>query len=472
MDENTCAARFGSLGDAVVIEGLTTSNPEVVLEAKRWTSGRRGALVEEPELLAEADLTTFVGEAVVIGARALAATAQTTEARAVEQMLKEVGDRTAGATREAAEATGRATRKASETLARVAAETTKAITETDRQYREELTGAVGTAKQEMAAEMRRLFGGESPELLARLQPMLDRFGGVVEKTMRASAGELLEKATKQLDPADPTSPLARHTAALTGQHEALVQHVEKHHGELAAKVGELTAALRLREAKASVTKVSTLKGGPFEERIHTLMREVAAGLGDEYADTSKTLGLTRSRKGDGVLRVGATAVVVEVTDSARTGWTAYFDDAERNRGAVAALGIVRTAEQNTGSAIRVLGARRVVLAYDPDEGDPELFRTAVMLLRAVALAATARTGASELAMAEERILDAVVQLEKLDGIKKLASGIQNNAVKIDSGCTAITVSVQRLLDEALTALGASTGSVDEGVGDEAGSGAA
>ena len=456
MIENTYGARFGPLGDAVVIEGLTTTNTDVVLEAKRWTTGRRGALVDEPEELAQADLTTFAEEALAIGARALAATAQTTEARAVEQMLKDVGDRTADATREAAEATGRATREASETLTRVAAETKKAITEADRQHRDELTGAVGTAKQEMASEMRRLFGGESPELLARLQPMLDRFGGVVEKSMRTSTSELLEKATKQLDPADPTSPLARHTAALTEQHQALVRHVEKHHGELTTKVDELVTTLRVKEARTTLANITPIKGGSFEGTVHALMQGIAAGLGDEYVDTTSTVGqVPRSKKGDGLLRVigDEARVVLEMTTSPRTGWSDYFDEAERNRGAAAALGIVRDPSQNGGQTIRVLGTRRVVLAFDPEEDDPELLRTAVLLLRTVALAASARTGAGELATAEERILDAITQLEKLDGIKKLAGGIQKNATKIEGECTSIAVSVQRLLDEALAALG-------------------
>lgn len=452
--ENTGAARFDMLGEAVVIEGLTTTTAEVVREARRWTTGRRGPMVEAPDELAGADLTTFVQEALDLGARALAATAQSSEARAVEQMLKDVGDRTTDATREAAEATGRAAHEASETLSRVAAETKKAITEADRQNREELTGAVGTAKQELTAEMRRLFGGESPELLARLQPLLQRFGATVEQTMRASAGELLAQATKHLDPADPTSPLARHAATLTAQHEDLARRVEKQHGELAGKVDELVTALRVQEAKTSLARVTPIKGGSFEERIHVLMHTVAAGLGDEYADTTRTVGhVSRSKKGDEVLQVGETCVVLEMTDSARVGWTDYFDEAERNRGAAAALGIVRTPDQNGGQIVRVLGTRRVVLAFDPDEDDPELLRTAVLLLRTVALAASARTGAAEIATAEERIAAAVEQLEKLDAIKKLAGGIQRSGAKIESECTSIATAIQRLLDEALAALG-------------------
>jgi hypothetical protein len=44
---------------------------------------------------------------------------------------------------------------------------------------------------------------------------------------------------------------------------------------------------------------------------------------------------------------------------------------------------VRTAEQNGGKSIRLLGARRIVLAFDPMSDNPDLVRMVVivMLLR-------------------------------------------------------------------------------------------
>jgi hypothetical protein len=141
--------------------------------------------------------------------------------------------------------------------------------------------------------------------------------------------------------------------------------------------------------------------------------------------------------------------VLEMTDSSRTGWGDYFDEAERNRAAVAAIGIVRTPEQNDNQSIRVLGPRRIVRSSDPDHDDPELLRTIVLLVRTVALAAMARTGASEIATAEQKIGEAFARLDK---IAKLASGIQKNAGTIDSECTGLSAAIRRLLDEALVAL--------------------
>lgn len=185
------------------------------------------------------------------------------------------------------------------------------------------------------------------------------------------------------------------------------------------------------------------------------MSAVTAGIGDEYANTTATVGLVPlSRKGDGVLTIegGTARVVIEMTDSVRGGWNDYLGEAERNRAAIAALGVVRTSDQNAGQTIRVLGPRRVVVAFDPDRDDPQLLRTVVMLLRTVALAATVRTGTAELATAEERIDEAVAQLGKIDAVKKLAGSIQRNATKIDAECTSIGVTVNRLLNQALVAL--------------------
>jgi hypothetical protein len=320
----------------------------------------------------------------------------------------------------------------------------------------------------LTGEVRRLFGGESPELLERLQPLLDRFGTSLETKVQASTGVLLDKVARQFDPADPTSPMAKHTAALKLQQETLAAQVERNHTELTAKVEELTTTLKVNEARASLAKVTPIKGGSFEDTIHDLMRGVAAGLGDEYVDTTNTVGrVPRSKKGDGVLIVagGSTRVVLEMTDSTRSGWGDYFDEAERNRDALASIGLVRTPDQNGDQALRVLGTRRVVMAFDPETDDPELLRTVVMLLRTVAVAATARTGAAEIATAEEKIAEALVQLEKIQTIKTAANAIQKNATKIDSESTGIRTTIQRLLDQALVALaGTSTASGVGGTG--------
>src|SRR6185295_16310584 len=122
---------------------------------------------------------------------------------------------------------------------------------------------------------------------------------------------------------------------------------------------------------------------------------------------------------------------------------------------------VRTAAQNGERSIRVLGRRRIVMAFDPHNDDPELLRTAVMLLRTAAIAAASRNGANEIATAEEKITEAIAQLTKIDDVKKLAGSIQKSANKIEGECTNLNTGIRRLLGEAIGALSGAGSAADD-----------
>ena len=276
----------------------------------------------------------------------------------------------------------------------------------------------------------------------------------------------MTKAVKQFDPADPTSPMAKHTASLDARHLQLNELIGKNHEAITLKIDEIGTVLKIQDARTALSKATPIKGDTFENQVNEVLTVIAAGLGDEYTDTRAITGhLPRSKKGDGLLTVdgGTARVLIEMTDSPRKGWVDYLDEAERNRNAAASLGLVRTPEQNAGESIRVIGSRRIVLAFDPTADDPGLVRTVVMLLRTAALAASTRRGAEELSTAEEKISEAVAQLGRIDDIKKAAGSIHKNAEKIETGCTAVTSGINRLLSEALAALDAVQ--ADDGIAD-------
>ena len=81
-------------------------------------------------------------------------------------------------------------------------------------------------------------------------------------------------------------------------------------------------------------------------------------------------------------------------------------------------------------------------------------------LRAAAVAADARTGAAEIATAEEKIGEALEQLARIDEIKKIAGQIVKNATKIDSQSAGLSAAIRRLLDQALEALAGVSSSAD------------
>ena len=148
-------------------------------------------------------------------------------------MLKDVGDKTADSTAKAAEATRQAVKDASEVVTNAADAAKKAFSEADTRTRKEFTAAIDSAKKDLNSEMRKIFGGEHPEILDRLQPLLDSFAANLDKKANAGTSELLAKAAKQFDPTDPTSPMAKHAAELRASQEQLTAQLDKNHTELA-----------------------------------------------------------------------------------------------------------------------------------------------------------------------------------------------------------------------------------------------
>jgi hypothetical protein len=57
MNEKRNGACFDETGNRVVVEGLVVEDKDVVREARRWTTGERGPVIEDPAELAAADLT-------------------------------------------------------------------------------------------------------------------------------------------------------------------------------------------------------------------------------------------------------------------------------------------------------------------------------------------------------------------------------------------------------------------------------
>ncbi|WP_255799609.1 Fis family transcriptional regulator [Mycobacteroides abscessus] len=451
MTDNKAQARFDDTLTGIYIERITVHDKDVAREAQRWTTGERGRIVDDPDELAAADLSAFVTEAVKIGAHALSAAGQAQDARAVEQMMRDLGEKAAETSTKAVEVTERAVKSASDAVARASEDAKKAIGDADKTTRKELQDSTKT----VVAEIRRLFGGDHPEVVERMVPLLEKFGTDLDAKAKVTFTALHEKTAKQFDPSDPTSPIAKHTAALDAQQQKLTKALNENHSDLVKKVDEVIVTLKVQEAKRSVTSRTTKKGFVYEEAINALVDDIAAGLGDEYTDTSNSAGtISRCMMGDGVLAVngGPTRLVIEMTDSADRKWGPYLDKAERNREAVALLGIVPTAEQNGGQSIRVLGPRRIVVAFDPQSDDPALLRTVIMLLRASALAVSGRRGSEQIATAEEKIGEALAQLSDIEKVKSMASSIQKNATKIENGCTGINATIQRLLTDALAAL--------------------
>ncbi|MGH3789180.1 MAG: Fis family transcriptional regulator [Pseudonocardiaceae bacterium] len=439
---------------AVVIQSLAVNDPAVVAESRRWSTGRRGAAVGE-DGMGGIDLSMFVDQALIVGAHAIGTAGGVQDTFNLERLVSDVGARTAESTSRAVDTTTAVVNNATEAMQKASSEVRNTITEAGRDARRSFADTVEGARKGLLDEVHRLVGGDNPELAARLGPMLDRFGYDLDARVVRQTSELLDKAAKQFDPDDPTSPMAKHTRELRRQQETLSAALEHHHRDLATKVEELTTAVKVRAGAESLAHITPLKGESYATGIHGLMEQIAAGLGDEYADTGAIPGaIARNKKGDGVLTIngGAGRIVLEMTNSKRSNWNDYLDEAERNRAAAASLGLVPEPAQNNGSTIRCLGSRRIVMAFDPGTDDPELLRTVIQLLRLSALAASNRADRDGIHTAEEKIAEALGMLGKIDDIKKVAGTLRQHAGKIEQQSDDVRAALARLLGQTQAAL--------------------
>lgn len=465
---NSRGAQFDRSIPAVIINHLAITDPTVVAESHRWSEGHRGEVVGD-DAMTDSDLSAFVSQALAVGAHAIGSAGGIQDKFNLEGLVNDVGARTAEASAKAATATGEVVIKAAAALELASTEARKAITYAGLSARKSFSDNVDGAKKALTDEINRLLGGENPELLGRITPMLETFSSNLNERVAKQTTELIANAARQFDPSDPTSPMAKHNVELKEQQTQLTATLRQNHQALETKVDELTTAVKVaraaEEAVARTARSTTLKGETYAQGIHRVMEGVAAGLGDEYTDTGAQHGLIRNcKKGDGVLAIagGTGNVVLEMTDSDRAGWSDYLSEAERYRLAAASLGLVPTAALNGGHGVRCLGQRRIVMAFNPESDDPELLRTVIQVLRLGAISVGSRQDAAEIETAQEKIGEAFKLLTKIDDIKRLAGLIKTNANKIDLESEGVRTTLDRLLTQAQTALaGAAESSSDD-----------
>lgn len=451
------AARFDSAVPAVVIDAMTVTDSTVIAEARRWIDGRPAN--PGPESADPPDVTEFVSQALTIGAHAIGAAGSVRQAVDVQSLLSEVETRAAQAGIDAAAVTGTAAAEAAKSVGEATRQAKLAIDESSRQTRDAFRTGVDAARASLTEELNRLLGGDNPELATRLQPVLARFSGDLVDRARTQSEQLLAKVTQQFDTTDPTSPMAQQARTLAAQHERLEKVLTDRHGELSTQVAALSTAVTFftaaRAATASLRRQTPVKGGDYENEIGVVLRDIAAGLGDEYVDTSSKVGaISGNKKGDGVLEFSGldARIVIEAKDTAvRVGWRDYLDEAERNRGAAASLGLAKSAAALDGHTFLVLGPRRLVMVFDPEIDDPALLRTVIQVLRMSAIAA-GRQDSAGVVEAGEKLTDALAALGRFSEVRKAATEIVRKAASIDSTTTHLETDLRRWLTDAQAAL--------------------
>ena len=90
---NQLCTRFDAAGPALVITDLTVTDPAIIAESRRWSTGQRGPTVGPAELL-EIDLSPFVRQALAVGVQAICAAGSARDKLEFAQLVDDLGTKT------------------------------------------------------------------------------------------------------------------------------------------------------------------------------------------------------------------------------------------------------------------------------------------------------------------------------------------------------------------------------------------
>lgn len=429
VDRTEPAPRVSFTGDALVIRDLAVHDTELVADLSEWVQnhpdGPDAALAELPQ---------HIGRLLSVGAR-------------VSGM---------GRHSVAAELVTTASRNARDHIGAAAGEVAGSV----QRVREEMATLVGQFRDEVRQTLDAMLAGNDSAVAATLR-----------ETLRSQTEDLARGVTERID--------ATVSATLkTG----LDGHVTRIAETITEVRDHLLVDAAVEEASAALADRSNLKGIGFEDRVNEVLEDLAAQMSAEYLRTGQTPGALKGEgsqlKGDGVwIREGA-AVVVEChngmsrSSAAATrsdGWIGYLTTAMRNRGASAALGVVRTPEQNRGNVFREFGPNMAVLACDPDNPDDLLRLRFVMqvmglIARHAIPAGTASTDApaandalvADLSTARRALETMRSGMDAVTEIEKLAAKTSQNATALHAKAQALKLSLIAPLDRAREAIESQT----------------
>jgi hypothetical protein len=463
--QRPAAVQYNVRNKQLMIRQLDISNPEIVLEAHHWAAGCRGPAVTG-DRLAEVDLSVFVRAALDAGTKAIQAAAGTTAIASQHRAVADLAQRAEDASRKAVNQIERAADHAEKAAKASGDETRRVVSQTAEQMRGTMRSTLDQAVSDLRREITALTGENAP-VAAAARAAVDKAGIALQSQLEQKLEDAIASIGRKFDLRDPTSPIGHLATSLREEQGRLAAQVTAGHDDLARRLDHLQTSIATTAAAARAAehaaRVTPLKGTSFEDAVHEAVGKLARAWGDEYTNTAQATGLiSRCMKGDGVLTIlgqprapEGIRVVVEMSDSdsARREWVAYLDECERNRGARAALGIVRNPAQVPGGGrIRIFGSSRMVIAFDPEIDEPDTLQTVLLLLRLQAVLATSRSGVAHVRTAEEKIGEATATLGQLAELQNTATIARSNADKIVTGLGGLHSRLTRALAEASHAL--------------------
>ena len=426
------------------IEHLTCTDPDV------HTGARRHA-----QHTGSSDVTDYVTNALSVGAKALAVVGTSVDLAAVDASVQ-------GLTRQVETA-------ANQALGRLADAVTAA---TDTGH-----GTIPTTVQQLLADMTTrisslVAGTDAPMAATVTEAVRAVTDQVLAEVQRAIAAQT--QAVRTAVAADaPGSPFQALRADL-------VAGLNESHRRLAGQLTELRTALEVDKARNETATAAAAKqpahGLDYEAAVFAALEPLAYAAGDTLTPTGNTPGVVpRALVGDAVLDLAPSPaapgrtprLVIECKDRDRRAsaatWVGELDKAMENRQAVAALGLLRSAEQMPGSPRRlhVLSPTAYLVAYDPAVDAPDVLDAALLLLKAQAWAAVLEHHSDtdiDLAALRSGLTDALESLTGFDTLTRHATSARKQLDELDKTTLALRTNLRgrherllRLLDPAAAA---------------------
>ena len=310
---------------------------------------------------------------------------------------------------------------------------------------------VGAALGELNAGIAKLITEEDVPLRTAVARSVEELtGNALSEIQRALAGQS-RTIIDTLNSDNPASPLNGLRLELLRAQRAQGDAVQTQLNELRTVI-DVTAAIKQTMERTAV------KGADYEDDLEVVLDRLTRGTGDRLERTGAKPGLLgRSKKGDFVAglptelaRTHTVNVVFEAKDKTQTlpEWQAELDEARRNRGAVAALGVVKGTEHMPGGdRLRLLDALTYVVAFDPATDTDDLLLAAYQLLRMHAVTTVLGADADiDVAALRVQLGKAVSTLGQIDAITGAAE-------KAKANLGTITATATRLRDDLTATLG-------------------
>lgn len=368
------------------------------------------------------------------------------------------------------------------TLERSVADLTTTVDTSTRQAVEQLAQAITAATDAdhgtipravqaslttLAVEVAALVAGDDAPVRATVTEAVRAVTAQALAEIQRAVGAQADAVRRVLAADSPGSPLfdLKH---------GLVTGLNESHRRLSGQLAELRTALEIDKATTAATATATAAsprhGLESEAATLAALEELAHTAGDQLEPTGTTPGLEpRCLKGDGVITLTpppghhtATArVVIEVKDRERaqsvSAWRQLLEDARRNRGALAALGIVKSTSQMPGQRrLHALDASTYLLAYDPSVDAPDLLTAVYHLLRAQAwhtALADGRPGDGvDLGRLKTAITDLAGALDGFDALTRHSGAARRSLDQLDKAAGALRADIRGRVEATLDCL--------------------